>query len=149
MRHYRLWDQSTEDYIVNKPAPRQDRPAQVLAALQGSERPLSAYALLDLLREDGFRAPLQVYRALEKLQQDGSVHRVESLNAFIACHREGCHHAQNAVFAICDECGAVDEFADAKLAQHVKACAEAGGFRMDRSSIEITGHCENCAAAQH
>ena len=39
----------------------------VLDALCGAEGPLSAYTILDQLREQGFRAPPQVYRALDKL----------------------------------------------------------------------------------
>ncbi|MEL6503921.1 MAG: Fur family transcriptional regulator [Pseudomonadota bacterium] len=125
---------------------RVDRPAQVLAQLKKSGRPLSAYALLDRLRSEGFNAPLQIYRALEKLQQAGSVHRVESLNAFIACHREGCRHTQNAIFAICESCGVVQEFADANLAGRVKDCAEAEGFRFQQSTIEMKGLCKDCSA---
>ena len=42
----------------------------VLGALTNAGGPLSAYTILDRLRDDGFRAPLQVYRALEKLLAD-------------------------------------------------------------------------------
>ena len=37
----------------------------VMNALSNAHQPLSAYMILDKLRDDGFRAPLQVYRALE------------------------------------------------------------------------------------
>ena len=56
----------------------------VMAALTKSQAPMSAYAILNQLREHGFRAPLQVYRALDKLGELGLVHRLESLNAFVA-----------------------------------------------------------------
>ena len=39
----------------------------VLGALNDAKSPMSAYAILDELRDEGFRAPPQVYRALEKL----------------------------------------------------------------------------------
>ncbi|MCC2690339.1 MAG: zur, partial [Rhizobiaceae bacterium] len=55
----------------------------VLARLEAASGPVSAYGLLDQLRDDGFRAPLQVYRALEGLIKGGLVHRLESLNAFV------------------------------------------------------------------
>ena len=58
---------------------------RVLEKLEASSGPLSAYTLLDQLREHGFRAPLQVYRALDTLVKSGFVHRLESLNAFVAC----------------------------------------------------------------
>jgi Fur family zinc uptake transcriptional regulator len=55
----------------------------VMGALSQANGPLSAYTILDELREHGFRAPLQVYRALEKVVEFGLVHRLESLNAFV------------------------------------------------------------------
>ena len=48
----------------------------VLERLEAATGPLSAYTLLDQLREKGFRAPLQVYRALDALVKDGFVHRL-------------------------------------------------------------------------
>ncbi|KEG20347.1 hypothetical protein H710_00424 [Bartonella bacilliformis Ver097] len=39
----------------------------VFNLLQTEKAPLSAYEILDRLREKGLRAPLQVYRALEQL----------------------------------------------------------------------------------
>jgi Fe2+ or Zn2+ uptake regulation protein len=57
----------------------------VLKALKGSEQPLSAYDILERVRGSGIRAPMQVYRSLERLAAFGHVHRIEGLNAFIAC----------------------------------------------------------------
>src|SRR5262245_38732694 len=48
----------------------------VLEKLERASGPLSAYTLLDQLREQGFRAPLQVYRALDTLVKGGFVHRL-------------------------------------------------------------------------
>ena len=56
--------------------------ANIMDALLASQRPLSAYDLLDRLRPTGVAAPLTVYRALDKLMRAGKVHRIESLNAF-------------------------------------------------------------------
>src|SRR5665647_1791430 len=80
----------------------------VLDALTGAEAPLSAYGILDQVRAEGIRAPLQVYRALEKLQQMGLAHRLESLNAFIACAHAHDHPGGITAFAICEGCGRVD-----------------------------------------
>ena len=63
---------------------------------------MSAYMILDELRENGFRAPLQVYRALEKLISMGRVHRLESLNAFIACAHLSCEKIGVTAFLICN-----------------------------------------------
>lgn len=118
----------------------------VFGALTSAEGPLTAYAILDQLRDDGFRAPLQVYRALEKLLEFGLVHRLESLNAFVACSHPGCssHHA--VAFAICETCGHVSEFApDAALAD-LSSWAEKAKFRPSKTTIELRGTCATCSA---
>ena len=56
----------------------------------------------------GLRAPLQVYRALDKLVETGLVHRLESLNAFVACAHKHCHDDCASAFAICEKCGCGD-----------------------------------------
>ena len=92
----------------------------ILSALSEAHRPLSAYDLLDRLRPTGVAAPLTVYRALDKLIASGRVHRIESLNAFVACRKAEHHHAADhnelrraVAFTICDRCGTVEEFVDA------------------------------------
>ena len=119
----------------------------VFDALSKAHAPLSAYALLDQLREHGFRAPLQVYRALEKLREAGLVHRLESLNAFVACaHTHGDHEAHGLVaFAICDKCGQVAEFADEEIEARLTGWAKRSGFRAEKTTVEIRGHCAACA----
>ena len=75
----------------------------VFNALTRAPGPLSAYSLLDQLRDKGLRAPLQVYRALDKLVAFGMVHRLESLNAFVACRHPDCETHENIAFTICEE----------------------------------------------
>lgn len=76
----------------------------VLGALARSERPMGAYELLELLRQEGLRSPLQIYRALDRLIEEGLVHRIESLSAFALCVHSECTHGR-AAFAICANCG--------------------------------------------
>ena len=120
----------------------------VLDRLRRERRPLGAYALLDALRGSGLKAPPQVYRALDALVERGLVHRLETLNAFVAC----CHdhdrptaggHSQ-ALFAICDSCKRADEIADPKLANALDSIAVARGFTLDRSAVELHGVCDRC-----
>lgn len=120
----------------------------VLETLNNAESPLSAYDILDRLRESGLRAPLQVYRALEKLIEQGLAHRLESLNAFVCCADAGAHSGQTATtaFAICSECGHVDEFADPVVAQRLHEWAAEQGFTPQRTTIELRGCCRTCAA---
>jgi Fur family zinc uptake transcriptional regulator len=115
----------------------------VLTTLEAAEGPLSAYAILDQLRGEGLRAPLQVYRALEKLVEQGQAHRLESLNAWVACshrHRPG----GLAVFAICSDCGDVAEFQDEHVQEQLAARAEGLSFRMAHTTIELHGKCGAC-----
>ena len=126
----------------------------VFDALNRAEGPMSAYTILDKLRDHGFRAPLQVYRALDKLTEFGMVHRLESLNAFVACaHREseccggGHGHGHGTVaFAICESCNQVLEFHDHKVDHNLGDWAKSKGFRPSKTTIEIRGLCEKCAA---
>lgn len=116
----------------------------VFSKLQKAQAPLSAYSLLDELREDGFRAPLQVYRALEKLIEFGIVHRVETLNAFVACNESSCENSQTIAFTICDTCGDVTELVDEGLSSSLKKLATAQGFDAMQSTIELRGCCKDC-----
>jgi Fur family transcriptional regulator, zinc uptake regulator len=121
--------------------------ALVLGALEEAKAPLSAYSILDVLRHDGFRAPLQVYRALEKLVEAGLVHRLESLNAFVACQHRGCETQGDAAFAICGSCGKVEEVQDGALMSDIQALSSRSGFRLSRSVVELRGTCAACADA--
>jgi Fur family zinc uptake transcriptional regulator len=122
--------------------------ALVLAALAKAEGPLSAYDILDEVRSGGIRAPLQVYRALERLVALGLVHRLESLNAFVACCRHEPHAEDSmTAFAICEACGQVAEFSDREIARRLGRWAEDNAFRPRKTTIEIRGCCRACAAA--
>ncbi len=119
----------------------------VLGTLNHSAGPLSAYDILDRLRGDGLRAPLQVYRALDKLVERGLAHRLESLNAFVACADAHCHRKGLIAFAICERCGKVDEFADPVIEDRLGGWAESEGFTVERTTMEIRGRCAECAKA--
>ncbi|MEM8687592.1 MAG: Fur family transcriptional regulator [Pseudomonadota bacterium] len=119
----------------------------VLDTLNQAKGPMSAYAILDELRREGFRAPPQVYRALDKLMQGGLVHRLESLNAFVACSHGACHKAGLVAFAICDKCGAVSEFSDEAVTKSLTNWISKNQFRNTKTTIEIRGDCPQCAAA--
>ncbi|MEM7425967.1 MAG: Fur family transcriptional regulator [Pseudomonadota bacterium] len=116
----------------------------VFKALAGSEVPLTAYGLLDRLRTEGFKAPPQVYRALEALVDRGMVHRLESLNAFVACAHESCHPSGLVAFAICDDCGQATEFNDEFVAQRLQSWSAERSFKPHRTTIEIRGECGEC-----
>ncbi|MEZ5870479.1 MAG: Fur family transcriptional regulator [Nitratireductor sp.] len=117
----------------------------VLDTLMREGGPLSAYGILDRLRDKGLRAPLQVYRALEKLVTHGKVHRLESLNAFVACSHPGCDNQEAVIFTICSDCGKVDEITDAGLGVQLQAVAHRADFKLAKSTVELRGHCNHCS----
>lgn len=119
----------------------------VLGTLAHAEAPMSAYDILDKLRDEGLRAPLQVYRALEKLTERGLAHRLESLNAFVCCADAQCHQSGSIAFAICEKCGHVEEFAERAVEQRLLGWSKAAGFTPSRMTIELRGTCRGCAAS--
>ena len=116
----------------------------VFDALADASGPLSAYSILDRLREDGFRAPLQVYRALDKLTEMGLVHRLESINAFVACRQDECGKHGTSAFAICEKCGLVSEFANDEVAGLLEDWAKSENFHLSKTTIELRGLCKDC-----
>lgn len=116
----------------------------VLDALERAQKPLGAYELLELLRDDGLRSPLQIYRALEQLIDDGTVHKIESLSAFAVCTEAECSDHGHAAFAICRACGRTSEFHDAALDRVLRRLARKEGFRTTATTVELSGLCESC-----
>ncbi len=119
----------------------------VLGALSREDGPASAYTLLAQLQAEGLRAPQQVYRALDKLIEYGLVHRVETMNSFVACAHPHEHAHGLVVFAICDQCGNVDEFADSAIERRLKGWSKDEGFQMSAATVELHGKCARCQAS--
>lgn len=115
----------------------------VLDVLARSERPLGAYELLRLLRDEGLRSPLQVYRVLDQLVEDGVVHKIESLSAFVLCTRN--KRGRYAAFAICENCGQVSEIQDTGLEQALRALSKRESFHAKATTVEFSGLCEACS----
>ncbi len=128
--------------------PRQptDIHQQVFDALRDASRPLSAYAILDLLRPHGVSAPPTVYRALNRLVDEGRVHRLESLSAYVACDHDHDHVPTDpALFMICSDCGQTQEFTDQSIARRLDRMARERGFHSAAATVELRGQCADCA----
>lgn len=126
-------------------------PARVraLELLSEAHQAMGAYELLDRLRDEGLGSqPPVVYRALDFLIEAGFVHKIERLNAYVAC----CHPASEpgaehgACFLICARCRKVAEIEDGALEIAVAQAAAARGFAMRRTIMEIEGTCPACRA---
>jgi Fur family transcriptional regulator, zinc uptake regulator len=117
----------------------------VLDVLKHQHKPLSAYDILDRLHGTKIRAAVQVYRATEKLSKLGLVHRLESLNAFVAC--DCAHKTSSPGFMLCTCCGVVREFDAGKSVSAARSHAK--GFRIETPNFELKGLCSHCQVANH
>jgi Fur family zinc uptake transcriptional regulator len=117
----------------------------VLSVLKRQHKPLSAYDILDRLHGTKIRAAVQVYRATEKLCESGLVHRLESLNAFVAC--DCMHAASSAGFMLCTCCGEVREFDAGKTVS--VAQTQDKEFKIQMPSVELKGLCKHCQSDNH
>jgi Fur family zinc uptake transcriptional regulator len=118
---------------------------RVLELLLESEGPAKAYDLLPLIDADKQAKPPTIYRALDFLVRMGLAHRIESLNAFIACGVGAC--ARSTIFLICEKCGGAEEFDAGHALVDLTDAAKKDGFAIHRTMIEASGLCSSCQAA--
>ena len=123
--------------------------AYVLGLIAKAGKPLKAYDLLDQVREGdgpGAAAPPTVYRALDFLLANGFIHKLQSVNAFVACHHPST--AQHSVpFLICDRCHSAVELEDEAVVASLDERARALGFVPQAQTLEVHGLCAQCADA--
>jgi Fur family zinc uptake transcriptional regulator len=131
------------------PARLNEMQTRIRDLLADAQKPLSAYDVIDAMREHGRLAPPTVYRALQKLIDEGLAHRLESQNAYVACRQaeQHCGHDHKAGFMICRACGKAVEFGDAEIEALLARAAARNGFFADRVAIEIQGLCADCGKA--
>lgn len=120
---------------------------RVLEILVEAHRAMGAYDVLQRLAAEGYgNQPPVAYRALEFLVDQGLAHRVQRLNAFVACMHSGEAHAP--VFLICHSCDTVAEAPMAPVRAALDTAARETGFRIERASIEALGLCPQCLEKQ-
>lgn len=113
---------------------------RTLEILLESHEALGAYDVLARLDADGFGSkPPVAYRALTFLVDAGLAHRIERLNAFVACSHPGDDH--DPAFMICRSCGVV---AESEAGGAMQKSAAAAGFQIERTVLEAEGVCPTC-----
>jgi len=121
--------------------------ARVLGLIADAGQPIKAYDLLDKVRDGegaGAAAPPTVYRALDFLLANGFIHKLESINAFVACHHpNAAQHSEP--FLICNRCHAATELEDASIVATLDAAARKLGFAPQAQTLEVHGLCARCA----
>ncbi len=126
----------------------------VLEYLLNAQMPVKAYDIQDALRLTTPKTlpPASIYRALDYLQQEGLVHKVGTLNAYVACTDtcpETCYVRHPPVFMlVCPRCRKSKEISDPKLYQTIVATMQRQGFQLQGDTVELTGTCPGCAQQQ-
>jgi Fur family transcriptional regulator, zinc uptake regulator len=119
---------------------------KVLQEIAGSHHAVGAYDIIDSLARKGDRlAPISVYRAIDALLAAGVVHRLESRNAFFACHTSHTGSGNQVILA-CETCGLVAEVNGDAIFQALAKTAESEHFKPQRRVVEMTGLCKHCQA---
>ena len=120
---------------------------QVLEEIAGSHHSIGAYEVLDRLATKGTRlAPISVYRAIDALIEAGVVHRLESRNAYFACHGGHGRGAAHLVL-VCERCGTVAEMQGEGVFAALDKAARDAGFEPRVRVVEMTGQCGHCRRA--
>ncbi len=116
---------------------------RTLEILLESHIALGAYEVLEKLAKAGFgEKPPLVYRALGFLMEQGFVHKLEKLNAYVACVEPNrCAHP---CFLVCKQCGRVAEQSVPKVSKQLAATAQQLGFSTATSVMELSGVCAQC-----
>lgn len=116
----------------------------VLEIVLASGEPMGAYEILARLNKlkDSREAPVTIYRALEFLMSIGLVHRVASLNSYIACGHPS--HDDGAQLLICRTCGATEEICDKSVESAITKLADRKGYTAISPLVEIAGTCAEC-----
>ena len=118
---------------------------RVLELLLEAGQAVKAYDLIAAFGQDGAPAkPPTVYRALDFLERQGFAHRIESLNAYVACRQGPEAHA--AAFLICDCCGDTREV-EPVGADQLMRLAEDQGYTVEVVTLEAHGRCAACTTA--
>ncbi|SHJ98675.1 Fur family transcriptional regulator, zinc uptake regulator [Shimia gijangensis] len=119
---------------------------RVLEILLREHRAMGAYDILAILSQEGLGSqPPVAYRALDFLETHGFAHKIERLNAWLACTHPGNSHSP--VFLICRDCGAVAEAA--MPVRDLQNAARDAGFQVENTVIEAEGLCPTCQKANN
>lgn len=113
----------------------------VLRLLASNEMPASAYDILHQLSLERRVSPPTVYRAISFWEKHGFIHRVESINAYIAC----CQHSRHTNFSvfICKLCEFVREL-DLNTSYFDSIEYKKNRLTITSSKAEVYGTCHNC-----
>lgn len=105
---------------------------------------LTAQEIFDALRADGRQVGIaSVYRALDLLTSMKLVQRLEmgeGIARFEPAHADGEHHHH----VVCERCGKVAAFEDARLEAALDGLASTLGYELEGHDVTLRGACPDC-----
>jgi Fur family zinc uptake transcriptional regulator len=120
---------------------------RVLERILNAGQPVGAYLLLAQIQGDREKiGPPTVYRALEFLLEQKLIHRIESLNAYIACI--DADHPHESQFVICTDCGSTEELHDDGIVESLRRHGRDLGYEISRQIVELRGLCAHCRSTE-
>jgi Fur family transcriptional regulator, zinc uptake regulator len=119
---------------------------RILEQVLKTQGVIKAYDLIhELSSADRHIKPPTVYRSLAFLLEQGFIHRIESLNGFVACNHPG--EAHETLLMICDACGHIQELQPESISDALNHAAEQWEFRITEKVVELHGVCSGCQRA--
>lgn len=116
----------------------------VVELLGGESCCLTAQEIFDRSRAAGRPVGIaSVYRVLDQLAAMRLVQRIElgaGITRFEAVQPDGEHHHH----AVCDDCGRVEAFSDARLELALDQVAGDVGFSVQAHDVVLRGACSDC-----
>lgn len=121
---------------------------RMLALVLSSERPLSAYEIMDRFNTTFNEHMIvnSVYRILDCLASCSLVHKLATINKYIACSLPECKVGKHrSVFVICTNCHKTYESVmTTNLHNEINDITAANLTDGVRSNIELQGVCKDC-----
>ena len=115
----------------------------ILKLIWKNHKPSKAYDLLaEISKMDYSAKPPTVYRALDFLRANGFIHKINTLNAYVACTHTLKHN--QCYFIICDKCDQVQECCDDAITETIERTLSSNRFSHKDIALEISGSCDDC-----
>ena len=116
----------------------------VLNIVKKVAKGLTAYQILNRVQKFKTVQPMTIYRALKNLVDAGLIHKTNKNKSFHLCSAPD-QHTHNAVLAVCDDCGVVEELKTKLFSKVIKHVKSKNRFNFKDFNLEITTVCKECA----